>query len=70
MWYKGSSWASLGQDSKVEIEKDKVHRHGDTKQVEGPKQCVYEELSLQWYGLPKKRWSWISMQNNPKTTKK
>ena len=48
MWDKGSSWTGLSQDSKVEIEEDKVHRHGDTEQVEGTKQCVYEEVSLQF----------------------
>ena len=43
---EGSSGTGLGQDGKVEIEEDKVHRHGDAKQVEGTKQCVDEDISL------------------------
>lgn len=44
---KGRSRACLGQHGKVEVEEDKVHRHGNTKQVEGTEQCVDKEIYLQ-----------------------
>ena len=50
---KSRSRAGLGQHSKVEVEEDKVHRHGNTKQVEGTKQCVDEEVYLQCGGSRK-----------------
>ena len=50
---KSRSRTGLGQHGKVEVEEDKVHRHRNTKQVEGTKQCVNEEIHLQYDGFQK-----------------
>ena len=44
---KRGSWTSLSEYSKVYVEEDKVHHHGDTEQVGATKQRMDEQISLQ-----------------------